>query len=90
MSLAVVRAVVESLAWLQFFLEEAADDEVDPDAAVRWLESAARPLWRLSTRERQELGAFCRTFANEAGDRSLHEALMLLIQGADLDHDYGT
>jgi hypothetical protein len=84
------RAVVESLAWLLVFLDEVPADEVDPDAAVRWTENATSALWRLSTRERRELAAFCRAFAEEADDPGLREALLQLIRGADLDHDYGT
>lgn len=90
MDQAVGRAVVESLAWLLLLLEEASDDEVDPDVVVGWTESATNPLWRLSTPQRQELAAFCRALAEDADNPNLREALLQLISGADLDHDYGT
>jgi hypothetical protein len=90
-SYAIGRALAESLAWLLLFLEEADDSEIDPDTAVRWMENAINPLWRLPTLDRQSLAAFCRTLADEqAADPAMRDALLLLIRAPDLDHDYGT
>jgi hypothetical protein len=84
------QAVVESLAWLLQFLDEAPDEEVNPDAAVRWTENATYALFRLPTQKRQELAAFCRAFAEETDSPGLREALLQFVRGSDLDHDYGT
>jgi hypothetical protein len=83
------RAVLESLAWLLLCLDEADDDEVDPDAAVRWTENVIQPLWRLPATQRQELAAACRAFAEETGDPGVRMALLRLVTSADLDRDQG-
>ena len=86
-SYAIGRALVESLAWLLLLLEQADDNQIDPDTAVRWMENAINPLWRLSTSDRQSLAAFCRALADEkAAGPAMRDALLLLIRAPDLDH----
>jgi hypothetical protein len=61
-----MRAVVEAAA----FLELAADDVLDPDIAVKELESMAQLLGELDQSEKKELVAFTQA---EAARRSSHE-----------------
>ncbi len=69
-------------------IDDAGDDVMGPDTAVRWQEGAGLPLWRLSTQDRWTLAALCRTLADEVTeDPHMRRALLFLIRGYDLDHE---
>lgn len=59
-----VRAVVEAL----MFLEHAADDEIDPDAAVRGIEVISHELDALSDVDRAEFRLVLERIAETSGD----------------------
>ena len=62
------KALLNSLFACLIFLEDAGDDIVDPDAAVRTMEDAAHPLLSLSDDDRRSLVAMIRQLAAEESD----------------------
>lgn len=59
-----VRAIVEAL----MFLEHAADDEIDPDAAVRGIETIGGELDALNHADRAEFRRVLERIAETSGD----------------------
>ena len=66
-----MRAVVEAAA----FLELAADDVLDPDVAVKELESMAYRLGQLNESEKRQLVAFTQAEADRASSVEYREFL---------------
>jgi len=66
-----MRAVVEAAA----FLELAADDVLDPDVAVKELESMAYLLGQLNESEKRQLVAFTQAEADRASSVEYREFL---------------
>jgi hypothetical protein len=66
-----MRAVVEAAA----FLEMAADDVIDPDVAVKELESMAYLLGQLNESEKRQLVAFTQAEADRASSVEYREFL---------------
>jgi hypothetical protein len=67
-----MRAVVESAA----FLELSPDEVVDPDSAVKQLESIEYLLGQLSDSDKQQLVAFTRAEADRVSSRDYRDFLL--------------
>lgn len=61
-------------------IEQASDDEIDPDWAVKVLEGIAAPLDEFSAAERSEFTAVLTKLATDRG-RSLYQELPFMFWG---------
>ncbi|MFB7517177.1 maleylpyruvate isomerase N-terminal domain-containing protein [Streptomyces sp. NPDC056144] len=87
MSDALVSALAEALAELVATVETSADDTLDPDTAVRWLEGTAATLRGLDAADRRTLDGLFREAALRRPEGAGREELLKVSEGFGLTED---
>ncbi|MEW2636486.1 maleylpyruvate isomerase family mycothiol-dependent enzyme [Streptomyces sp. NPDC048389] len=87
MSDALLNALAEALAEVVTLIDTCDDDVLDPDTAVKWLESTAFLLDRLPPADRRELGTRVRAAAARQSDAGWRDDLLRVPDGFGLDDD---
>ncbi|NUK24598.1 maleylpyruvate isomerase family mycothiol-dependent enzyme [Streptomyces lunaelactis] len=87
MSDALLNALAESLADLVTTIDTCDDDVLDPDTAVKWLESTGYLLARLPPTDRRALSALVRRAAARQPDGAWREDLLRIPESFGLDDD---
>lgn len=87
MSDALLNALAEALAEVVTLIDTCDDDVLDPDTAVKWLESTGFHLDRLSPGDRRELAALLRRAAARHPEGGYREDLLRVPDGFGLDDD---
>ncbi|MFF3291354.1 maleylpyruvate isomerase family mycothiol-dependent enzyme [Streptomyces sp. NPDC003023] len=87
MSDALLNALAEALAEVVTLIDTCDDDVLDPDTAVKWLESTGFLLDRLPPSDRGELAELVRRAAARTGDGGLRDDLLRVPDGFGLDDD---
>ncbi|MFF1477920.1 maleylpyruvate isomerase family mycothiol-dependent enzyme [Streptomyces sp. NPDC058301] len=87
MSEALEQALAEALAGLVAAVDTCADDVLDPDTAVKWLEGSAYVLDRLAPADRRRLAALFRAAALREPPGPWRDDLLKVGDGFGLDED---
>ncbi|MEU0374148.1 maleylpyruvate isomerase family mycothiol-dependent enzyme [Streptomyces sp. NPDC006283] len=87
MSDALLNALAEALAEAVTLIETCDDDVLDPDTAVKWLESTGFLLDRLPPADRRELAKLVRRAADRHPEGAWREDLLRVPDGFGLDDD---
>lgn len=87
MSDALLNALAEALADLVTSIDTCDDDVLDPDTAVKWLETTGYLLDRLSPADRRALSALVRRAAARQPDGAWRNDLLRIPEGFGLDDD---
>ncbi|MEU9012475.1 maleylpyruvate isomerase family mycothiol-dependent enzyme [Streptomyces sp. NPDC048479] len=87
MSDALLNALAEALADVVTTIDTCDEDVLDPDIAVKWLETTGYLLDRLSPADRRALSALLRRAAARQPDGAWREDLLRIPEGFGLDDD---
>ncbi|MGW0558632.1 maleylpyruvate isomerase family mycothiol-dependent enzyme [Streptomyces sp. NPDC002926] len=87
MSDALLNALAEALADVVTTIDTCDDDVLDPDTAVKWLETTGYLLDRLPPADRRALSALMRRAAARQPDGAWREDLLRIPEGFGLDDD---
>ncbi|MGW7468463.1 maleylpyruvate isomerase family mycothiol-dependent enzyme [Streptomyces xantholiticus] len=87
MSDALLNALAEALAEVVTLIDTCDDDVLDPDTAVKWLESTGFLLDRLPPADRRELAALVRRAAGRHSEDGWRGDLLRVPDGFGLDDD---
>lgn len=87
MSDALLNALAEALAAVVTSIDTCDDDVLDPDTAVKWLETTGYLLDRLSPADRRALARLLRGAAGRRPDGPGREDLLRIPEGFGLDDD---
>ncbi|MFF3324862.1 maleylpyruvate isomerase N-terminal domain-containing protein [Streptomyces sp. NPDC002889] len=87
MSDALLHALTEALADVVTSIDTCDDDVLDPDTAVKWMETTAYLLDRLSPADRRELAGLFRRVAARRPEGAWRDELLKIPEGFGLDDD---
>ncbi|MCX4824897.1 maleylpyruvate isomerase family mycothiol-dependent enzyme [Streptomyces sp. NBC_01142] len=87
MSDALLNALAEALADVVTLIDTCDDDVLDPDIAVKWMETTGHLLDRLSPADRRDLAGLFRKAADREPDGAWRDDLLRIPEGFGLDDD---
>ncbi|MFF8845357.1 maleylpyruvate isomerase family mycothiol-dependent enzyme [Streptomyces sp. NPDC015127] len=87
MSDALLNALAEALADVVISIDTCEDDVLDPDTAVKWLETTGFLLDRLPPADRRELARLFRRAAGRRPEGAWHDQLLRIPDSFGLDDD---